>query len=341
MTNQTTRAVIAEGAGGPEVLQIVDRALPSLGPDEMLVRVHAAGVNRPDVMQRQGNYPPPPGATDVLGLELAGVVEAVGANVTRFAPGARVMALVASGAYAERAIVHQDIAIAIPKGMGFVQAGAVPETYFTVWSNVFERAGLVAGETLLIHGGTSGIGSTAIQLAKARGAKVIATAGTDEKCAACVAMGADAAINYRTQDFVAEGRRLTDGRGPEVVIDMVGAPYFQRNLDLVAVDGRIAQIAFQQGSRADLDLGPLLFKRLTLTGSTLRARPVEMKARLARALETNVLPLLADGVARPIIDSVFAFADVAKAHARMDGGNHVGKIVLAMTEEALREGMGK
>ena len=341
MTNQTTRAVIAEGAGGPEVLQIVDRALPSLGPDEMLVRVHAAGVNRPDVMQRQGNYPPPPGATDVLGLELAGVVEAVGANVTRFAPGARVMALVASGAYAERAIVHQDIAIAIPEGMGFVQAGAVPETYFTVWSNVFERAGLVAGETLLIHGGTSGIGSTAIQLAKARGAKVIATAGTDEKCAACVAMGADAAINYRTQDFVAEGRRLTDGRGPEVVIDMVGAPYFQRNLDLVAVDGRIAQIAFQQGSRADLDLGPLLFKRLTLTGSTLRARPVEMKARLARALETNVLPLLADGVARPIIDSVFAFADVAKAHARMDGGNHVGKIVLAMTEEALREGMGK
>lgn len=341
MTNQTTRAVIAEGAGGPEVLQIVDRALPSLGPDEMLVRVHAAGVNRPDVMQRQGNYPPPPGATDVLGLELAGVVEAVGANVTRFAPGARVMALVASGAYAERAIVHQDIAIAIPKGMGFVEAGAVPETYFTVWSNVFERAGLVAGETLLIHGGTSGIGSTAIQLAKARGAKVIATAGTDEKCAACVAMGADAAINYRTQDFVAEGRRLTDGRGPEVVIDMVGAPYFQRNLDLVAVDGRIAQIAFQQGSRADLDLGPLLFKRLTLTGSTLRARPVEMKARLARALETNVLPLLADGVARPIIDSVFAFADVAKAHARMDGGNHVGKIVLAMTEEALQEGMGK
>ncbi len=341
MTNQTTRAVIAEGAGGPEVLQIVDRALPSLGPDEMLIRVHAAGVNRPDVMQRQGNYPPPPGATDVLGLELAGVVEAVGANVTRFAPGARVMALVASGAYAERAIVHQDIAIAIPEGMGFVQAGAVPETYFTVWSNVFERAGLVAGETLLIHGGTSGIGSTAIQLAKARGAKVIATAGTDEKCAACVAMGADAAINYRTQDFVAEGRRLTDGRGPEVVIDMVGAPYFQRNLDLVAVDGRIAQIAFQQGSRADLDLGPLLFKRLTLTGSTLRARPVEMKARLARALETNVLPLLADGVARPIIDSVFAFADVAKAHARMDGGNHVGKIVLAMTEEALREGMGK
>ena len=341
MTNQTTRAVIAEGAGGPEVLQIVDRALPSLGPDEMLVRVHAAGVNRPDVMQRQGNYPPPPGATDVLGLELAGVVEAVGANVTRFAPGARVMALVASGAYAERAIVHQDIAIAIPEGMGFVQAGAVPETYFTVWSNVFERAGLVAGETLLIHGGTSGIGSTAIQLAKARGAKVIATAGTDEKCAACVAMGADAAINYRTQDFVAEGRRLTDGRGPEVVIDMVGAPYFQRNLDLVAVDGRIAQIAFQHGSRADLDLGPLLFKRLTLTGSTLRARPVEMKARLARALETNVLPLLADGVARPIIDSVFAFADVAKAHARMDGGNHVGKIVLAMTEEALREGMGK
>ncbi|MEZ5882237.1 MAG: NAD(P)H-quinone oxidoreductase [Paracoccaceae bacterium] len=340
MTDKT-RAVIAEGAGGPEVLRLVERSLPAPGPDEIVVRVHAAGVNRPDVMQRQGNYPPPPGASDVLGLELAGVVEAVGRDVTRFAPGARVMALVASGAYAEHAIVHQDIAIAIPDTMGFIQAGAVPETYFTVWSNVFERAALRAGETLLVHGGTSGIGSTAIQLARARGAHVIATAGTDEKCAASLRIGADHAINYRTQDFVAEARQLTGGKGPDVILDMVGAPYFQRNLDLVAVDGRIAQIAFQQGSRADLDLGPLLFKRLTLSGSTLRARPVEMKARLARALEEHVLPLLARGVALPVIDSVFPFEEVARAHARMDGGSHVGKIVLAMTDEALREENGK
>lgn len=338
---RTTRAVIAGQAGGPEVLRIVERPLQSPGSEEMIVRVHAAGINRPDVMQRQGSYPPPSGATDVLGLELAGVVEEVGTNVTRFAPGARVMALVASGAYAERAIVHQDTAIAVPEQMGFVQAGAVPETYFTVWSNVFERAGLQASETLLVHGGTSGIGSTAIQLAKAKGAHVIASAGSHEKCAACLEIGADHAINYRTQDFVTEARDLTGGRGPDVILDMVGAPYFQRNLDLVAVDGRIAQIAFQQGSRADLDLGPLLFKRLTLTGSTLRARPVGMKSRLARALEAQVIPLLARGEARPIIDSVHAFDDVAMAHARMDGGSHIGKIVLAMTADALREGTGK
>lgn len=332
---ETTRAVIAEGAGGPEVLRIVDRPLPAPGPGEMRLRVHAAGVNRPDVMQRQGNYPPPPGAGDVLGLELAGVVEAVGPGVTRFAPGARVMALVAAGAYAERAIVQADVAIAIPEGMSMVEAGAVPETYFTVWSNVFERAGLRPGETILIHGGTSGIGSTAARLARARGAHVIVTAGSAEKCAASLALGADHAIDYRTQDFVAEARRLTEGRGPDVILDMVGAPYFQRNMEAVAVDGRIAQIAFQQGSRANLDLGPLLFKRLTLTGSTLRARPVEMKARLARALEAEVMPLLAAGEARPVIDSVFPFDQVARAHARMDGGAHVGKIVLAMTPDAL------
>lgn len=331
---EMTRSVIADGAGGSDVLRIVERPLPACGPNEMIVRVHAAGINRPDVMQRQGNYPPPPGATDVLGLELAGTVESVGEAVTRFVPGARVMALVASGAYAERAVVHEDVAIGIPDTMGFVEAGAVPETYFTVWSNVFERAALVSGETLLVHGGTSGIGSTAIQLAKARGSTVIATAGTDEKCDACVKIGADHAINYRKADFVEETRRLTDGHGPDVILDMVGAPYFQRNLDLVAVDGRIAQIAFQHGSKAELDLGPLLFKRLTLTGSTLRARPVAMKARLARALEENVVPLLARKEAWPIIDSVFPFDQVARAHERMDGGNHVGKIVLTMTDEA-------
>lgn len=325
-----TRGVIADGAGGPEVLRLVERELPPVGPNEMLLRVHAAGVNRPDVMQRQGNYPPPPGASDVLGLELAGVVEAIGSAVSRFRKGDRVMALVAAGAYAEWAVVNEDVAISVPGAMSFTEAGAVPETYFTVWSNVFERAGLKAGETLLVHGGTSGIGSTAIQLAKAFGSTVIATAGSDEKCEAARRIGADHAINYRDGDFVAETRALTDGQGPDVILDMVGAPYFQRNLDLIAVDGRIAQIAFQHGSRADLDLGPLLFKRLTLTGSTLRARPVPMKARLARALEQYVLPLLERGIACPVMDSVFPFEAVRDAHERMDAGAHVGKIVLQM-----------
>ena len=329
-----SRAVIAHGAGGPDVLRVVERPVPQPGPNELLVRVHAAGVNRPDVMQRQGNYPPPPGASDVLGLELAGVVADVGPGVTRFSRGARVMGLVHSGAYADWALVHEDIAIAIPDAVSFTEAGAIPETYFTVWSNVFERAGLLPGETLFVHGGTSGIGSTAILLAKALGSAVIVTAGGPEKCAAALRIGADHAIDYKAADFVAEGRRLTKGRGPEVILDMVGGPYMQRNLDLVAVDGRIAQIAFQQGSAAHLDMLPLLMKRLTLTGSTLRARPVEMKARLARALEARVLPLLAMGRAKPLIDSVFPLADVAKAHARMDGGSHVGKIVLTMTDDA-------
>lgn len=325
-----TRAVIASRAGGPEVLALTERSLAPPVGRELLVRVHAAGINRPDVMQRQGNYPPPPGATDVLGLELAGVVEAAGPEVTRFGPGDRVMGLVASGGYADYAILDEQTAIPVPDGLGMTEAGAVPETYFTVWSNVFERAGLAPGETLLIHGGTSGIGTTATLLAKAIGARVIVTAGTDRKCAACLKIGADHAINYKTEDFVTAARDLTGGRGPDVVLDMVGADYFQRNLQVVAEDGRIAQIAFQTGSRADLDLGPLLFKRLTLVGSTLRARPLAMKERLARAVEQNVLPMLADGRARPLIDSTFPLAEVARAHARMDGGHHIGKIVLTM-----------
>ncbi|MEI4487626.1 NAD(P)H-quinone oxidoreductase [Frigidibacter sp. MR17.14] len=329
-----TRAVIAEGAGGPEVLKIVRRTLPAPGPGQMLVRVAAAGVNRPDVMQRQGNYPPPPGAGDVLGLELAGIVEALGPGVTAFAPGDRVMALVAAGAYAERAIVEADVCLPVPEGVTLAEAGALPETWFTVWSNVFQRAGLRPGETLLIHGGTSGIGTTAIQLAKALGSTVIVTCGSAEKCRAALAVGADHAIDYRAEDFVAAARDITGGAGPEVILDMVGGPYMQRNLDLIAPDGRIAQIAFQQGSRAELDMGPLLFKRVTLTGSTLRARPVPMKAALARDLAERALPLLAAGKARPLIDSTFPFDDVARAHARMDGGDHVGKIVLTMTEEA-------
>ena len=331
---ETTRAVIADGAGGPEVLRVTEIPRPEPGPGQLLIEVHAAGINRPDVMQRQGNYPPPPGATDVFGLELAGAVAALGEGVEGFAIGDRVMGLVHSGAYADWALLDAPIAIPVPEGMSMAEAGAVPETFFTVWSNVFERAALQPGETLLIHGGTSGIGTTAILLAKALGSSVIVTAGSDEKCAAARALGADHAINYRTQDFVAEARALTDGRGPDVILDMVGGSYMQRNIELLAADGRIAQIAFQQGSKAELDLLPLLMKRGTITASTLRARPVEMKARLARALTEHVVPLLASGAVRPPVDSTFPLADVAKAHARMDSSAHVGKIVLLMKPEA-------
>ena len=331
--NDMMRAVTASGAGGPEVLDVVQLPRPVPGNGQILVRVHAAGVNRPDVMQRQGNYPPPPGASDIFGLELAGVVEASGPGATRFAKGDRVMALVPSGAYAEWAVVHETNALPVPDGLSLIEAGAIPETYFTVWSNVFERGGLKAGETILIHGGTSGIGTTAIQLAKALGARVLVTAGSDEKCAAAMKVGADVAINYKTADFVEESRRATDGNGPELILDMVGGDYMQRNIEAVAVDGRIAQIAFQKPSRADLDMLQLLTKRLTWTGSTLRARPVEMKARLTEALNTHVLPLLRDGIARPVIDSTYPLAQVREAHARMDSGEHVGKIVLTMTDD--------
>lgn len=331
-----TLSVIAPRAGGPQVLELVRRDLPALKSGEMRVRVHAAGVNRPDAMQRAGNYPPPPGVTDVLGLELAGEVVETAPDVTRFQPGDRVMALVAGGAYAEEAVVQADVCIPVPAGLSMIEAAGIPETYFTVWSNLFQRANLKAGETVLLHGGTSGIGVTATLLARAIGARMITTCGSDEKCAASVALGASASINYRTQDFVAEGRALTDGRGPEVVVDMVGGSYMQRNLELVADDGRIAQIAFQQGARADMDMGPLLFKRLTLSGSTLRARPIPMKAALARAVEAEVMPLIMEKGARPAIDSVFDLTDVQAAHAHLEASAHTGKIILktsACTEE--------
>ena len=323
-------SVIAATPGGPEVLELVRRELPALRPGEMRVRVHAAGVNRPDAMQRAGNYAPPPGVTDVLGLELSGEVIETAPDVTRFQPGDRVMALVAGGAYAEEAVVQADVCIPVPAGLSMIEAAGIPETYFTVWSNLFLRAGLKAGETVLLHGGTSGIGVTATLLAKAVGARVITTCGSDEKCAASMALGADASINYRSTDFVEAGRALTDGRGPEVILDMVGGPYMQRNLQLVAEDGRIAQIAFQQGSTAQMDMGPLLFKRLTLSGSTLRARPLAMKAALSRAVEADVLPLILDQGARPAIDSVFDLAQVRDAHARLEASAHTGKIILKM-----------
>lgn len=328
MSESGTLSVIAPRAGGPEVLELARRELSALEPGEMRVRVHAAGVNRPDAMQRAGNYPPPPGVTDVLGLELAGEVVETAPDVTRFRPGDRVMALVAGGAYAEEAVVQADVCIPVPAGLSMIEAAGIPETYFTVWSNLFQRANLKAGETVLLHGGTSGIGVTATLLARAIGARMITTCGSDEKCAASVALGASASINYRTQDFVAKGRALTGGCGPEVIVDMVGGSYMQRNLELVAEDGRIAQIAFQQGARADMDMGPLLFKRLTLTGSTLRARPIPMKAALARAVEAEVVPLIMEKGARPVIDSVFDLTEVQAAHAHLEASAHTGKIIL-------------
>ena len=330
----TTRAVIVSRPGGPEVLQIVERPRPVPGEGEMLVRVHAAGMNRMDVLQREGNYPLPPDATDVLGVELAGVVESAGPAVQRFKRGDRVMALVTSGAQADWAVVPEATTLPIPQGLSFEQAAAVPETYFTVWSNVFERAALKQGETLLIHGGASGIGTTALMLAKAFGARVIVTAGSPEKCAACLRLGADGAIDYRKQDFVAVSKGMTGGKGPDVILDMVGGDYIARNLEAIALDGRIAQIAFQTGYKAEVDFRLLRRKLVTLTGSSLRSQPAAMKAKLTAAVEANVLPLLSKGQAKPLIDSTFPFEKVADAHARMDGGAHIGKIVLVMEKRA-------
>lgn len=324
----TMRAVIAEGGGGPEVLRLVERPLPHPGPGEILVRVAAAGVNRPDVIQRQGLYPPPPGASDILGLEFAGEVIGLGEGAQRFGLGETVMALVSGGGYAEYAVVHESNALPVPDGMSVVEAGAVPETYFTVWTNAFERGRLRPGETFLVHGGTSGIGTTAIQLAKAFGARVIATAGSAEKCEACLRLGADRAVNYRQADFVAEVKAFTNKRGADVILDMVGGDYIPRNHDAAAQEGRIVQIAFLKTSRVEVDFMRLMLKRLTHTGSTLRARPVAEKAEIARALEERVLPRLAEGSCRPVIDSTFPLGEAARAQARMEEGSHIGKIVL-------------
>jgi len=328
--SDTMRAVVAREPGGPEVLTVVERPVPQPGEGEILVRVKAAGVNRPDVLQRQGGYPPPPGAPDILGLEIAGEVAAAGSNANRFPIGTAVMALIPGGGYAEYATVHETNALPVPDGLSMEEAGAVPETYFTVWTNVFERGGLKPGETLLVHGGTSGIGTTAIQLAKAFGSRVIATAGTDEKCASCRSLGADLAINYREADFVAAVKEATDGRGADVILDMVGGDYISRNYEAAARDGRIVQIAFLKGSRVEVDFRFLMLKRLTHTGSTLRARSVAEKAAIARALDEKVLPLLRQGRARPVMDSRFPLQEAAQAHARMESSAHVGKIVLTL-----------
>jgi len=318
-------AVGISAPGGPEVLVPETRPVPQPGEGEILVRVRAAGVNRPDVAQRKGHYPPPPGATDIPGLELAGVVAACGPGTSRFNPGDSVMALVVGGAYAQYCTAHESHALPVPGGLTAVEAAAVPETFMTVWHNVFERGGLRSGETLLVHGGTSGIGTTAIQLAKAFGARVIATAGSAEKCDACVALGADIAVNYHDQDFVAVTKKAG---GANVILDMVGGDYIARNYEAAAPDGRIVQIAFLGSSKATVDFMRLMLKRLTHTGSTLRSRSTADKAAIARAVEAHAWPLLASGTVRPVMDMVFPLRDAAKAHARMESSVHIGKIVL-------------
>ena len=314
--------------GGPEVLVPARRPLPTPAAGEVLVKVAAAGVNRPDVLQRKGGYAPPPGASDIPGLEIAGEVVALGGGVTDWRVGDQVMALVAGGGYAEFCTAPAPQCLPIPRGLSLVEAGAIPETYFTVWSNLFDRAGLLPGESLLVHGGSSGIGTTAIQLASAFGATVYATAGSPEKVAACVALGARRGIDYRREDFVAVLKEATGGKGVDVVLDMVGGSYVARDIEVLAPDGRLVFIAFLGGSKAEIDFLPVMLKRLSITGSTLRPRPIAFKAAIARALHEKVWPLLEQGEARPRIFKTFPLAEAAQAHALMESSAHVGKIVL-------------
>jgi putative PIG3 family NAD(P)H quinone oxidoreductase len=324
------RCVEIKAHGGPEMLVAAVRPLPDLKPGEVLIAVRAAGVNRPDVVQRQGQYAPPPGASDLPGLEVAGVVVAVAEGVETPVIGTAVCALIAGGGYAEYATAPAVCCLPIPEGIDFVAAAAIPETFFTVWHNVFERGALKSGETLLIHGGSSGIGTTAIQLAKVFGAKVVVTAGSDDKCDACRELGADLAINYRTADFVAVIKDQL--KGVDVVLDMVGGDYTARNLACLKPDGRLVNIAFLNGSKVTVDLIPVMLKRLILTGSTLRPRDVAFKGALAAALRAKVWPMLGRGLVAPIIDRTFPLADAAAAHACMEASQHIGKIVLTVRE---------
>ena len=322
-------AIEIAGPGGPDVLVPAEREVPEPAPGEVLVAVEAAGVNRPDVMQRQGLYPPPPGASDIPGLEIAGTVVAQGEGVDAPAAGARVCALVTGGGYAEYCTAPAPLCLPVPGGFDAAGAAALPETFFTVWTNVFDRARLAEGESILVHGGSSGIGTTAIQLAGAFGATVYATAGSKAKCDACLALGADAAIHYRDEDFVERIGALTGGRGVNVVLDMVAGDYVPRNLKCLATEGRLVIIAVQRGPKiGELNVLPIMLKRLTVTGSTLRPRTVEQKAAIARTLEAKVWPLLEAGTVKPIVHSRFPLSDAAGAHRLMESGAHVGKIIL-------------
>ncbi|WP_022680878.1 NAD(P)H-quinone oxidoreductase [Sandarakinorhabdus limnophila] len=332
MTIPTTMTAIDPAApGGPEVLQPVSRPVPQPGPGEVLVKVAAAGVNRPDVLQRLGLYPMPPGTPTIMGLEIAGTVVAVGSEVTRWRPGDAVCALVAGGGYAEYCTAPAGQCLPVPAGMSMTDAAGLPETWFTVWSNVMDRGRARPGETILIHGGTSGIGITALQLAKEVGLTAIATCGSDEKCAAAVAHGAAHAINYKTQDFSAEVLALTGGKGVDIVLDMVGGDYVPKNIACMADDARHVSIAFQRGPTAEVNLGLVMRKRLVLTGSMLRPRPIAFKTAIAETLEGVIWPAFEAGRLTPVTDMVFPLAEAAAAHARMEAGTHVGKIVLQVS----------
>jgi NADPH:quinone reductase len=324
------KAVEIASPGGPEQLRIAVRPVPKPGVGEVLIRVAAAGVNRPDVMQRQGRYPPPAGASDIPGMEAAGEIVSLGAEVAGLAVGDQVTSLLSGGGYAEFAVAAAPLCLPVPKGLSLVDAAAVPETFFTVWDNLFTRGRCTAGDDVLIHGGTSGIGTTAIQLAKTLGARVYATAGSDDKARACERLGAVRGINYRTEDFVEVLLAATGGKGTDVILDMIGGDYFDRNLKVAANEGRLVIIAMQGGARAEIKLNVVLTKRLTVAGSTLRARSVTEKAAVANAVHTNVWPLLASGRVRPIIHATFPLAEAAAAHQLMESSNHIGKIVLTV-----------
>jgi putative PIG3 family NAD(P)H quinone oxidoreductase len=328
------RFIDMTGPGGPDVMVPREGPVPQPGPGEVLIRLAGAGVNRPDVMQRKGSYPPPPGASPILGLEIAGRVARLGAGVTQWREGEAVCALVTGGGYAEYCVAPAEQCLPVPRGMKLAEAACLPETFFTVWTNVFERGRLGKGESLLVHGGTSGIGTTAIQLAHAFGARVFATAGSAEKCAVCSRLGAERAIDYTREDFTSVVKEATEGKGADVILDMVGGAYVEKNLRALAVEGRLVQIAFLQGSKVTLDLTPLMLKRQTLTGSTLRARSVADKAAIAVQLRDKVWPLIEAGQVRPLIDRVFPLAEAAAAHALMESSRHIGKILLAIGPEA-------
>jgi putative PIG3 family NAD(P)H quinone oxidoreductase len=323
------RCIEISAPGGAEVLTPVERPDPAARDGELLIAVEAAGVNRPDILQRRGHYPPPPGASDIPGLEVAGTVAAIGPGVRNWQPGDRVCALVSGGGYATLCVAPAPQCLPIPAPLDFIAAAAIPETFFTVWTNVFDRGRLRAGESALFHGGASGIGTTAIQLASARGAKVFATAGSDQKCRAVEALGAKRGINYRTEDFTAVVKELTGGRGVDLILDIVGADYLARNIAALAVAGRLVEIGFMGGkSSATLDLGDVLRRRLTVTGSTLRPRSVEEKGAIAEALRREVWPLLEAGRVKPVIHRTFPLDEVAAAHELMESSEHIGKIVL-------------
>jgi putative PIG3 family NAD(P)H quinone oxidoreductase len=328
MAASTMKQVEISGPGGPEVLNLVDGPLPDPGTGEVLIKVYAAGVNRPDVFQRQGKYNPPAGASPIPGLEVAGEIVKLGAGVSEFGLGDRVCALVSGGGYAEFCVAPVPQVLPIPTGLTFIEASGIPENYFTVWTNVFDRGQLQKGETILIHGGSSGIGTTAIQLCHQFGARIISTAGNDEKCGVCKSLGADHVINYKTQDFEAETRAITGGKGANIILDMVGGNYIQKNINCLALEGRLIQIAFLQSSISQLDLMAVMTKRLTITGSTLRPRTVEQKGKIARALSKEIWPLFNDRKIKVLVDTVLPLSKASDAHALMESSTHIGKIVL-------------